>query len=296
MNNATPTAKRASHEPTPRDLEVLRLFATFRLVTSEELELLTREHFPSPYVLWRRLNWLWKAGHLTRPEQQRHRFPRARGSMRHIYALGSKGADELRRAGYKLPAIDFDQKARARKPSSFDHPLLIARFLTCLLLALKKRPELTLIELLPDRAFRREVAVGTESIALEPDGVVTIRDGDGERLSIMLEADRGTEPLMRRDFRQSAFWKKARAYLGYWSDRARVEEDLGGPEFVVATVCETENRVSSLRELLREADPEKRGTDLFWFTTAAELRFEEPERLLADGIWMTAAGNRGSLF
>lgn len=51
-----------------------------------------------------------------------------------------------------------------------------------------------------------------------------------------------------------------------------------------------------LRDFAQEADEEKHGTNLFWFTSASTLSLENPESVLLHDVWTTAAGERGSLF
>src|SRR5262249_17268770 len=103
-------------------------------------------------------------------------------------------------------------------------------------------------------------------------------------------------PLRRASFRQSSFFKKQIAYYHYWLQRDELRERLGIDDFIVHTVCEEEARAIALRELAKDADEEKRGTDIFWFTSKAALSLERPETVLLSDIWTTAAGERGSIF
>jgi len=51
-----------------------------------------------------------------------------------------------------------------------------------------------------------------------------------------------------------------------------------------------------LRDFAQEAGEEKQGTNLFWFTSKSALSLDEPQRILLDDVWTTAAGEQGSIF
>jgi hypothetical protein len=106
----------------------------------------------------------------------------------------------------------------------------------------------------------------------------------------MIEADRGTMPPTRTTLAQSAFHKKALAYFAYWHEKDRLQAELEADDLVVLTVARTPQRVETLCAIARQVDPEKRGTNVFWFTTADALRVDHPDALGA-GIWTTAAGD-----
>lgn len=261
------------------------------------------EKFEHPFLLWRRLQRLYHAGFLARPPGQRWRDRMNPGNTDHVYALGNKGAQELARLGFPLPKIDWDQRAKDLKPYSFEHPLLVARFLTCFSLAVQKAPGLAIVELYPEGKFHDEVTFfdGTEEVTLpiKPDATLVVedkRDSHTERLGIFAEADRWTMPLRRATFKQSSFYKKLLAYYHYWLKRGELRERLGVDDFIVLTVCEEEARTIALRELAKEADEEQRGTDIFWFTSKAALSLDEPQTILLRDVWTTATGERGSLF
>jgi hypothetical protein len=103
-------------------------------------------------------------------------------------------------------------------------------------------------------------------------------------------------PLQRTTFKQSSFFKKLAAYLHYWQQRDRFQERLGVEDFIVLVVGEDEAATTILRDFAKEADEEKRGTDIFWFTTKHAFSLDEPQRILLDEVWTTAAGEQGSIF
>ena len=71
------------------------------------------------------------------PSSRFSRNHRARGNREQIYALGKEGAKELRRRRYPIPKTDFEWASKTVKWFSFDHQLLISRFVITLRLALQ---------------------------------------------------------------------------------------------------------------------------------------------------------------
>lgn len=287
----------------PRDYEILILFLSMHLMPAADIYALVGQNFEQPFVLWRRLNRLYHAGYLARPPEQQWRLRKHAGNTELIYALGNKGAQELARIGFTLPRKDWDQKAKEWKPYSFDHPLLISRFLTCASLGMQKTPGLEIAELYPEGRFRDTVTFfdGKEEVTLpiKPDATLVVedrRDGHTERLGIFHEAQRRTMPLQRTTFKQSSFYKKLVAYLHYWLQGDRFKERLGVDDFIVAVLAEDETAMTILRDFAKEADEEKRGSDLFWFASHSMLTLEEPHTVLTGDLWATAAGERGSIF
>lgn len=285
-----------------RDRELFKLFLLVRLATVEDLYPLLREHFPSPFVLWRRMQALFHAreGYLARPAQQQlRRYPK-RGEPPQVYALGNGGARELEHLGATLPRTDWNEKAKAFKVLSLDHALLTTHAVTVLLASLRAQPELRVRRVLPDGAFHTSVSAfdGQRNvrIPIKPDAVLIVDEPD-RRTALLLEADRGTMPGERTALAQSSFRRKALGYFAYWLNKATFRRELEVDDLVVLTVCRTASRVEALRATAQQVDPKKTGTDIFWFTTADSLRRDAPETAVTDEtIWTTAAGTTGALF
>jgi hypothetical protein len=88
----------------------------------------------------------------------------------------------------------------------------------------------------------------------------------------------------------------ARAYP-YWLWPRLWRQRLGIDDFIVTTFCEQKDgRREKLLDLLKELDPEKQGTDIFYVADHDVLSIERPQQLLFDPVWTTPAGNRGSIF
>lgn len=285
----------------PRDFELLELFLSFRLATTATLFPLLTDHFPRPFVLWRRLNRLFHAGYLARPSAQQLRVFAKRGGPLHVYALGNRGAAELRAHGFPVSDTDFDQKAAAMKSLTFDHALLTTHAVAVLLAALRRHPSLTVRRVLPDGAFRTAVvaSLGRRDVRLpiNPDSVLVVDEQEPpQTTALVIEADRDTMPGERTALTQSAFFKKALAYYTYWQEKARLRTELEADDFVVLTIAETPQRLEALCAIARQVDPQKRGTGIFWFTTVDALRLDDPAASLAGPIWTTAAADTGALF
>jgi hypothetical protein len=92
-------------------------------------------------------------------------------------------------------------------------------------------------------------------------------------------------------------WKKFLGLFHYWQAREQLTRELGAADLTVLTITSTPSRLTVLRELACEIDPDKRGTDIFWFATLASLTLDNPEHVLFDDtLWTTAAGKTGALF
>ena len=284
-----------------RDLELFRAFLSFRVATAATLFPLVAAHFGQPFVLWRRLNRLFHAGYLARPSAQELRVFAKRGGPLHVYALGTKGAHELRAAGEQVSVTDFDAKARGLTAQFLDHALLTTHAVSVLLAALRARPALRVHRVLPDGAFRTSVQVfdGREYVSrvIKPDSVLVVHEEErAQTTAFMIEADRGTMPPRRAALTQSSFLGKALAYFAYWQETDRFRAELGVDDFVVLTITPTTERLEVLRDVARQVDPEQRGTDIFWFTSADALHLDHPTSSLTEAIWTTASGSTGSLF
>ena len=276
-----------------RDREILRLFLTVRLITLPELYALLKDQFPSEYVLWRRLWNLFNDGYIAKPIQQPRDRKKRRGNVEDIYALANRGAYILRQEGHDLPSIDWDEKAREIKPFSFDHPLLATRFITCVWLALKKRPGYSLEWIMRDPKLDRTVTLSdgmrTYEFSITPDVYFVIKpEHEPKPLFYACEIDRGTMPVKRSSFMQSSFYKHVAKYLEYWNI-------IGCPEnFNVLTVTTNDERQKQFHELVTGVSRDK--ANLFWFTTKDKLSLEYAEDLLFGEIWTTGTGEQGSIF
>jgi hypothetical protein len=88
--------------------------------------------------------------------------------------LGNYGAKALAAVGFRLPKINWHQRARAWEPYLLPHPLLTARVLTHSSWGLQRAEGLTLVDFYLDGKFLDYVTVseGDREVTLpvKPDG------------------------------------------------------------------------------------------------------------------------------
>jgi hypothetical protein len=122
---------------------------------------------------------------------------------------------------------------------------------------------------LSDRGARRQ-------IGLIPDLVFGLTFADGDRRFYMVEIDRGTMPVIRRDLTQTSFEKKMRAYLAAHAAGVHTRQ-FGWKTFRVLVVTTDQHRMRSMIESLQRLHvPGSVGASLFFFATRDELRARDP--------------------
>lgn len=199
-----------------------------------------------------------------------------------IYALGNRGAEELRFSGVDVPKVDWDKKNGEIKDQYFvAHELMVGDFRVTLHLTLKDRRGLTLAPVSPgDVLPYRDDARRQRKI--KPDWAFTLVDGDDE-LDFFLEADRST-------MTDGDYLLKLRAYWLFWNqEKAKADHGLEARDaFRVLTICKSEARARNLRTIARQADDRKAGSPMFWFTSSERYSIETPSHLFGP-IWQTPA-------
>ena len=140
---------------------------------------------------------------------------------------------------------------------------MVSDFMTALELDCRERSDVRLVyshELPKPRgrenrraSFRWTVDLpGKRRVSVIPDKVfaleLTKTDGRVERAHYFLEADRGTMPIERRDFRQSCVMKKLKAYEATYSFRK--QEHTHFPNSFCVVVCTKHfNRAKNISEV-----------------------------------------------
>ena len=258
----------------PQDQELLKWVYRCRFLTSRHLQALDPRH--DQFVL-RRLQRLFHHGYLSR----------IRTLTKHndvfIYALGDRGAEELRLHGVDVPKVGWDKKNAEVKDQYFvAHELMIGDFRVTLHRALKDRRALTLSSASPGDVLQYVDDAGKQR-KIEPDWPFTLLDGDDE-LDFFLEADRST-------MTDGDYLAKLRAYWLFWKqEKQKADQGLEARDaFRVLTVCKTEARARNLRATARYADDHKAGSGMFWFTSAERYSIQESSHLF-DPIWQTPKG------
>jgi hypothetical protein len=237
-------------------------------------------------VILRRLQKLFKHGYLERP--------RVTNNEPLVYAMGNKGQDELtQHYGIDCKEIDWVTRRRESQEPHIKHTLLIARFRTKLMQAIRAHPGIKLEAWLPDRAVKEHVWFNQEPtkkggnprrirVPLEPDGTFILALGD-HRLLYFLEADRSRLSHAR-------YRKKLTGYYHYWK-QGKASERFGVDDFRVMTITISDPRAENLRAVSLDATPTQEPSGLFWF--ACERAWTEPQASLGflhpvlSTIWKT---------
>jgi len=248
---------------TQRDWEILKNVHRHRFLRSDQLVALLRG---SPQQSLRRLQRLYHHGYLERPRCQIDYFQS--GSKRMVYGLGNKGAGVLKRE-LSLPYQKLDWPTKNRVGKIFlEHVLLVSRVMVAVELACRNRPDIQL--LLPDegvlRPLKWNVTMGNRSkCAVIPDRVFgmefTGKSGQKNQSWFLLEADRGTMPVTRRDLNKSSFRRKLLAYESTWTQKIH-QDRFGWNRFRVLTVTNNAERIATMQQASRSLN---RGHGLFLF-------------------------------
>ncbi len=298
-----PRYRRASTEVacvlTPRDLDILCLVESFRLLTSEHLQLLVPG---SDQGILRRLQILFHAGLLDR---LRPRFAKGGGSAKMVYAITNRGVQMLQKEGLiQNPSkTDWNAQNRDLHDLSIAHTLLISHIRAMFLLACqrtqtqdsarpcnatftrdcqaepKPEPEMQFLFWREGRELLDTIEVTLPekyaTVPVAPDGFFGLRDAKG-RLYFFVEADRGTMTLKR-------FALKLKAYAAY-SRAEKHKEKFGIQKFRVLTVTSSRARCKNLVQAAAAAEDVRELGRLFLFATEKDLPLSSPESVLTK-IW-----------
>jgi hypothetical protein len=216
-------------EVTPRDLDIIRAVARHRLLTSEHIARL----FPqaSKQNILRRLQLLFHARYLDRPLVQVADFRASARSTPMVYALGTKGHDLLAaEEGLASPRPDWTAKNRSLTPTFYRHTVMVSGITVAFEAACRERGRVRVIpwqEILetkcpPETRKKAKPATwrvripGKGGVGITPDAIFGLqfldRPEGQNRTYFFLEADRGSMPVVRSAFTQTAIYKKLLAY------------------------------------------------------------------------------------
>ncbi len=261
----------------PRDLDIIRIVADHRVISSDDLQLLIGG---SDQGILRRLQKLFHHGYLDRPRSQRH-F----GNAPMVYALGQRGADVIARETGKKPVADWAEKNRQLRTHYLEHALVLSRFQTALRHASAAQGTVALERWCPDGFVREAVVIEhrdrRERIPIAPDAffILNILNGPNPgRVHCFLEADRGTMTVAR-------FVTKLRGYFAYWRS-GQAEQRLRMKNFLVVTVTRSAERAEHLLAGARSVSD--RGLRMFLFG-AETVYLPTTSRAVLNEIWRTPA-------
>jgi protein involved in plasmid replication-relaxation len=284
---------------TPRDLRLLANLARLRLASGEQLAALDGG---SGQNVSRSLLALWEHEYVERLLGQVERRLLYKGSFPIIYGLARPGAWLLRQHGYDVRRrlLYETDKQRLAGWRFIEHRVDITDFMVRLELACRGRKDFRLIErediiesapkTQRDRRVRLTAKVRIDgaiaNLSADPDEFFGLRfvRGSDERY-FMFELDRGEMPVVRHKNKdQTYFAKKMQVY----NEANRVGEhvrELGIPNFRVATVTTTSERVAQMIEAQKKS-MNGRGSNMFLFTDQASLAVSNP----LDVLWTTGKG------
>jgi hypothetical protein len=269
---------------TERDRAIIRHIHRNRFLRSSHIVALTGG---SPQNLLRRLQLLYHHGFLERPRAQLDYYHQ--GGSRHIvYGLGKKADAILQRERRSRSSrVREGEKNRSVGRVFIEHALLVSDVMVALELACRKSGRVRLLpeeELLPQTGRRRpfswKVNVNNSlKLGVIPDRVFALefqdRNRESSRAVFFLEADRGTMPVIRRNYSQTSFYSKMLAYEATWSQSIH-RTRLGFHRFRVLTVTTSAERVKTLVSACSQL---KRGRGLFLFADRTIL--ERPSDILS---------------
>jgi hypothetical protein len=285
-----PRFKRTSLAPplrlTERDRNIIRHVHRHRFLRSSHIFSLAEG---SQQQILRRLKLLYHHGYLERPRIQIEYYHEG-GSHELVYGLAGRGASLIRaEIGCEPGTLLWDTENGSIGRVFLKHALLVSDVMVAIELACREKrirlltgPEIASSLGKDHRRFRWNVTVAGQKLSAIPDRVFALEfeggDGKPKRSYFFLEADRGTMPVIRKDFAQTSFYRKLAAYEATWAQSIH-EKLFGFHRFRVLTVTTSPERVESLIDACSKL---KTGHGLFLF---ADTRILEKLRDILSYVW-----------
>ena len=294
-------ALRRNFQITERDIEIVRIISDNRFVRSTHIsKLLDASHDK----ISRRTALLYHHGYIDRPPAQLEYY-RA-GSDKMVYALGNRGAQLLiHHHGLGVANVDWARKNFEAKRAYLLHQLAVVDLRVALILAVRARPELTLIE--PDAliaamppptqaankplAWRIKVQHkgSPQDIGVHPDYAFALRFADGSRRCYLVECDRGTMPVERAGLKQTSIVKKLLVYLSGHKQKMHVRH-FDWKAFRVLFITNTPKRATSIKDAIQRTSDLKKS-ELFYITDKQSLADAD----ILTHAWQHASGSKHTL-
>ena len=288
---------------TERDIKIVQLVARHRFLNSNHVRRLVGG---SAKNITNRLKALFEHGLLDRPQNQFDTYRMGGGTSPLVYALADKGAQLL--AGiYEQPdgkRISWTHKNESARRPFLQHTLGIADFAVAMQIAIAGRADVDLIdgyELMDDfpaeilarnKPYRLSVSVIHQNvrldIGLEADYAFSLYLPKVRRKAFfMVEVDRGTMPVARRDLKQSSILRKLLAYQTMWKMKLH-QKHFGWGNFRVLFVTESTERVENMIEATNSLS-QTSHSPLFLFADKSSLYGLEDA---LDYQWRDTSGSR----
>lgn len=284
---------------TARDLQILENLARLRLASGEQLAALDGG---SHQNVSRSLLALWEHDYVERLLGQVEQRVLYKGSFPLIYGLTRPGAWLLRKHGYEVRRRLLYETDKQRRAGwrFIEHRVDITEFMVRLELACRDRADVELIgrkdivENAPktqrDRRVRLFAKVRIDGrhqlLSVDPDEIFGLRGVEEKASYFMFERDRGEMPIHRCKSKEQTYYAK-KMLIYYEANRVGEHtQELGIPNFRVATVTTTPERVEQMIEAQKEMT-DGRGSNIFLFIDDATLLKGNP----LEAVWMTGKRN-----
>jgi hypothetical protein len=287
-----PTGKRI--ELTQRDLQIFDLLTRYRFLRSTHLHALASGKSRKRFI--ERLGDLYhEGGYLERPDQQWQAI-NAR-YMPVVYELGAAGRTLLAQYGVGKDAVTMDSGWNGGRPGRhFQHELMICDILSSIEIGTRGDPRIRFISWpeimanpkMPERTRRAAKPLAARvpvtytpagsrkahrsDRALLPDALFGLeyRTRSAKKYRFFaLEADRNTQPIVRRDLQQSSYLRKILQYREVIAQSA-YKTLWGLPNLMVLTVTTNDRHRQNIMRLAHEVTAGK-GSPVLLFNTMPSL-------------------------
>jgi hypothetical protein len=247
---------------------------------------------------------LWEHGYVERLLGQVESRLLYRGSFPIIYGLTRPGAWLLRKHGHDVRRRLLYETDKQRQAGwrFIEHRVDITEFMVRLELACRGRNDLRILERKEilenapktqrDRRVRLSAKVridgALQQLSVDPDELFGLRFLDRKEESyFMFERDRGEMPVVRHKSKEQTYYTK-KMLIYHEANRQDVHtRDLGIPNFRVATVTTTRERVEQMIEAQKEITNGK-GSNMFLFADEPTFAAGNP----LDIEWISGKGTR----
>lgn len=229
-----------------------------------------------------------------------------------VYALGNEGANLLaNRFQLRLPDIYWTEKNRRVKEKFVEHTLGIADFMVGIELTCRRAGNIRLIskdDILtgaPEATqrkkhpFRWATRVNWHDqwhdIAIVPDALFGLhyidRPEGKNKAYFMVEIDRGTMPITRRDISQTSFARKLHSYADTYERKLHTEQ-FGIKNFRVLTLTTSTERIGTMRTAFKNEVAQSAPAGMFLF----KVKHPFPGSLEIADVWTDGTGKTASIF
>ncbi|MDO8552879.1 MAG: replication-relaxation family protein [bacterium] len=255
----------------PRDIALLRDVWEFRFLNTEQLLSL---HTGGVRNIKQRLSLLYQHGYLDRPAIQKT----ANLTSSHIiYSLGRKGAETLAKNAEEREGILRRVRENEHTLPLIAHSQMISQFRVCLMLALKKRPDVELTRWVQGYDLKKVLSQRGGNPPLVPDAFFVLETA-AAKYPCFLEADRATENEPRFLSKLKMYWRHNR--------EESFKNTIGISNFRVLTITPNEGRARNLCRVAKDADDSRKGSPMYLFLSETRYNTATPEALLT-AVWQS---------